>query len=93
MFKKFKVALLLLFIMFSFSLPTLAKEIRIVHFSDIHLDTKNPDRKVRKFAQSEKMLQKAILKKELENLEKNPLVEKIKRLIPKKEKLICDYFN
>ena len=39
------------------------------------------------------ILQKAILKKELENLEKNPLVEKIKRLIPKKEKLICDYFN
>jgi len=62
MFKKFKVALLLLFMMFSFSLPTLAKEIRIVHFSDIHLDTKTPDRKVRKFAQSEKMLQKAILK-------------------------------
>ena len=39
------------------------------------------------------ILQKAILKKELEELGKNPFVEKIKRIIPKKEKLICDYFN
>lgn len=39
------------------------------------------------------ILQKAILKKELENLEKNPLLEKVKKLIPHKEKLICDYFS
>lgn len=39
------------------------------------------------------ILQKAILKKELENLEKNQLIETFKRMIPKKEKLICDYFN
>ena len=39
------------------------------------------------------ILQKAILKKELEELGKNPIVEKIKKIIPKKEKLICDYFN
>ena len=39
------------------------------------------------------ILQKAILKKELEDLDKNPVIEKIKRFIPKKEKLICDYFN
>ncbi len=39
------------------------------------------------------ILQKAILKKQLENLEKNPVLEKIKSLIPHKEKLICDYFN
>ena len=39
------------------------------------------------------ILQKAILKKELENLNKNALVEKIKKIIPRKEKLICDYFN
>ena len=39
------------------------------------------------------ILQKAIMKKQLEDLDKNPLVEKIKRIIPKKEKLICDYFN
>ena len=38
------------------------------------------------------ILQKAILKKELENLEKNQLIETFKRMIPKKEKLICDYF-
>ncbi len=39
------------------------------------------------------ILEKAILKKELEKLEKNPLLEKIKKVFPKKEKLICDYFK
>ena len=38
------------------------------------------------------ILRKAILKKDLQDLTKNPLVEKIKKIIPKKEKLICDYF-
>ena len=39
------------------------------------------------------VLKKAIMKKELEELEKNPFVEKIKSIFPRKEKLICDYFN
>ena len=39
------------------------------------------------------ILQKAILRKQLENLEKNPLIEGIKKLVPRKEKLICDYFS
>ena len=39
------------------------------------------------------ILEKAILKKELEDLEKNPLLEKIKKTFSKKEKLICDYFK
>ena len=39
------------------------------------------------------ILQKAILKKDLENLDKNPMIEKIKKILPKKEKLICDYFK
>jgi len=39
------------------------------------------------------ILQKAVLKKRLENLEKNPVIEKIKKIIPRKEKLICDYFS
>lgn len=39
------------------------------------------------------VLKKAVLKKELENISKNPLIEKAKRLIPHKEKLICDYFS
>lgn len=39
------------------------------------------------------ILEKAILKKELENLEKNPVLEKIKKIFNKKEKLICDYFK
>lgn len=43
--------------------------------------------------QNSLVLKKAILKKDLENLNKNTLIESFKRLIPKKEKLICDYFN
>ena len=39
------------------------------------------------------ILEKAVLKKQLENLEKNKVVEKFKKLIPRREKLICDYFN
>lgn len=39
------------------------------------------------------ILEKAILKNELENMEKNPIIEAVKKIIPKKEKLICDYFN
>ena len=39
------------------------------------------------------ILKKAVLKKELDELNKNKIVEKIKKIIPKKEKLICDYFN
>lgn len=39
------------------------------------------------------ILQKAIMKKQLEELNKNPIVEKIKKILPHKEKLICDYFN
>ena len=39
------------------------------------------------------ILQKAVLKKQLENLDKNPILEKFKQIIPKKEKLICDYFR
>lgn len=39
------------------------------------------------------ILQKAIAKKDLENLSKNPLVEKFKNVLPRKKNLICDYFN
>ena len=39
------------------------------------------------------VLQKAILKKELQDLNKNPIVEKIRKIMPHREKLICDYFN
>ena len=39
------------------------------------------------------ILKKAVMKKQLENLEKNPIIENVKRLIPRKEKLICDYFS
>ena len=39
------------------------------------------------------VLEKAILKKELENSKKNKILENIKNLIPRKRTLICDYFK
>ena len=39
------------------------------------------------------ILEKAILKKELKDLNKNPLAEAVKRVLPRREKLICDYFK
>lgn len=39
------------------------------------------------------VLEKAILKKELEDLKKNKFAEKIKNLIPRKKEFICDYFK
>ncbi|MCQ2738589.1 MAG: hypothetical protein MJ237_00010 [bacterium] len=39
------------------------------------------------------ILQKAILKKQLDDLNKNPVIENIKKLIPRQKKLICDYFE
>ena len=39
------------------------------------------------------ILQKAILKKQLEEASKNPIIESVKKLVPHREKLICDYFK
>ena len=39
------------------------------------------------------ILQKAVMKKQLQDLEKNPIIEKLKKIVPRREKLICDYFN
>lgn len=39
------------------------------------------------------LLEKAILKKELQESEKNKFTERIKQLIPRKKTLICDYFK
>ena len=39
------------------------------------------------------IIQKAVLKKQLKDVSKNPLIEGIKRIIPRREKLICDYFK
>ncbi len=39
------------------------------------------------------LIEKAILKKQLEDLQNNTLVNRIKHLLPRKEKLICDYFK
>ena len=38
------------------------------------------------------ILEKAILKKKLETLGKNPIIENLKKTF-RKEKLICDYFK
>ena len=39
------------------------------------------------------LLEKAIMKKELQNLENDNLCSKLKKLIPRKKTLICDYFK
>ena len=39
------------------------------------------------------VLKKAILKKELQDLNKNFLVENLRKILPRRKKLICDYFN
>lgn len=39
------------------------------------------------------VLEKAILNKELQNLNENNLIDKVKKLMPKKKTLICDYFK
>ena len=42
----------------------------------------------------EAILKKAILLKELEKCDKNPIIEGIKKIVPKRKKvLICDYFR
>lgn len=39
------------------------------------------------------LIEKAALKQQLEDLKNKSLVNRIKHLLPKKEKLICDYFR
>ncbi len=39
------------------------------------------------------VLEKAILKKELEESQKNKFIEGVKNLLPRKKTLICDYFK
>ena len=39
------------------------------------------------------ILEKAILNKQLEQLNKNVIYEAVKKVISKREKLICDYFK
>ena len=39
------------------------------------------------------LIEKAILTKQLEDLQSKSLVNRIKHLLPRQEKLICDYFR
>ncbi len=39
------------------------------------------------------LIEKAVLKKQLDDLQNNTLSNRIKHLIPRREKLICDYFG
>ena len=39
------------------------------------------------------VLEKAILKKELEMLDENKFLKKIRSILPRKKTLICDYFR
>ena len=39
------------------------------------------------------LIEKAVLKKQLDDLQNKSIVNRIKHLLPKKERLICDYFK
>ena len=39
------------------------------------------------------LIEKAILKKQLDDIRQNSILKKIAHLAPRKEKLICDYFE
>ena len=39
------------------------------------------------------LIEKAILKKELDELQNKSIINRIKHLLPRQEKLICDYFK
>ncbi len=39
------------------------------------------------------LIEKAILAKQLEDLQNRSIVNRIKHLLPRQEKLICDYFR
>ena len=39
------------------------------------------------------LVEKAVLAKQLEDLKNKSLINRIKHLLPKQEKLICDYFQ
>lgn len=39
------------------------------------------------------LIEKAVLKKELEDLQNKSIMNRIKHLLPRREKLICDYFT
>ena len=71
----------------------LKKRIDSIELQIKRLDTHASNSDVCESLYNSLILQKAVLKKDLENLNKNPLVEKVKRLLPRREKLICDYFN
>ena len=71
----------------------LKKRIQQVELQIKKLDMHATDSTVYEDLYNSLILKKAIMKKELEELSKNPIIEKIKKVIPHKEKLICDYFN
>lgn len=58
--KKFLFVIILFFIFFTNIVC--AKEIKIVQFSDVHIDTQTPNGKIRKYGNSTNMFQKAIIK-------------------------------
>lgn len=39
------------------------------------------------------LMEKAVLKKELQDSGKNQFIESLKKLVPHRKKLICDYFK
>lgn len=71
----------------------LKKRIQQAELQIKKLDLHSTDSEVCADLYNSLILQKAVMKKQLEELEKNPFIEKFKSLVPHREKLICDYFN
>lgn len=71
----------------------LKKQIQQAELQIKKLDLHSSDLEVCADLYNSLVLQKAVMKKQLEELEKNPFIERVKALLPRKKKLICDYFN
>lgn len=71
----------------------LKKQIQHIELQIKQLSLRANDSELYDELQNSLILKKAILKKDLESLSQNCFMSKIKKILPRKKKLICDYFN
>ena len=71
----------------------LKKQIQQIELQTKRLEANSSGAEIEECLLNSLILQKAVLRQELKNLEKKPIIEILKKIIPHKKKLICDYFN
>lgn len=71
----------------------LKKQIQHIELQIKQLSLRANDSELYDELQNSLILKKAILKKDLENISQNQFISKLKKILPRKKKLICDYFN